>query len=122
MQTAAECYAALAAELAPARRQLELSQFIDDFRRASDEERIACTRDPVTESDALAALLAATVEALSVECDVPPPVWVRDKVSPEPYFAFGARTFELRVRLMLESPPAFKIRRVFVPENFLSRA
>jgi hypothetical protein len=33
-----------------------------------------------------------------------------------------ARSFALRLRLMLEAPPPFRARNVFVPATFLARA
>ena len=53
---------------------------------------------------------------------MPAPPWVGQIGSPEQYFPFPARGFALRLRLMLEAPPPFRTRKVFVPENFLARA
>jgi hypothetical protein len=121
MMSARECLAFAAHPPQGATFQHAVNQFMDDFRRATPEQRTRMVADPITGNGRLEALIAAVVEALSVEVGLAPPPWARTVSSPEPFFAFEARTFPLRARLMIESPPAFRIRRVFVPENYLSR-
>lgn len=102
--------------------QRAINAFVDDFRRGSHDQRREMVRDPLTASGTLEGLVAGVVSALCREANMDPPAWVGQIASPEPFFPFPADSFEMRLRLMIESPAPFRIRRVFVPENYLSRA
>lgn len=112
----------LSVELDEPLLQHRINEFVDEFRRTTAAERVAMISDGPACSGKREGLVAAIVSALCREVTLKPPPWVAHTHSPEPYFAFAARGFALRLRLMLESPPAFRIRNVFVPENYLSRA
>ncbi len=102
--------------------QREINQFVDDFRRADAVTRASMIEAPIVEPHRMAGLIAAVASALSRESEMPVPDWVGTTGSPEPFFVLPAKSFEMRLRLMIESPPPFRVRRVFVPENYLSRA
>jgi hypothetical protein len=102
--------------------QRHVNAFIDEFRRGSLEVRRAMIAEGPGRPGPMEGLVAAVVSALCREVDMPPPSWVAEMHSPVPFFAFPARGFALRLRLMLESPPPFRARNVFVPENYLDRA
>ena len=118
--TALELVQACAGE--PPHYQLHINDFIDEFRKASTDQRARMVAEGPAHSGRIEGLVAAVVSALCREVATPAPNWVQHIHSPEPFFVLPARGFALRVRLMLESPPPFRCRNVFVPENYLARA
>ena len=93
--------------------------FVDDFRHHRDVQAI---QEPFQPGDpAMDAILASTAESLCRELSLPSPDWI-EKV-PAPTKAWFVSGFDsLRAIALAESPLAFRLRKIFVLENFLSRA
>lgn len=95
-----------------------LMDFVDDFRHHRDPRMI---EEPFDLSDErMDTLLAATAEQLCGELKLAVPPWIR--VVPavrEPWFVSGMEN--LKAITLVESPLPFRLRKVFVLENFLSR-
>jgi hypothetical protein len=103
-----------------------LADFLDGFYVSPSAEALAeCP--PLLASPEFAqgsvcdAYLAATAEELARACHLPCPRWTptMDRALRRPYFASPLAS--LRAVLLLESPPAFRARNLFVSENALSR-
>src|ERR1051325_9430414 len=104
-----------------------LADFLDEFYAAPDAKALAARPimlaptfgEPGRVQDAY---LAATAEELARSAELPVPAWTADDARKlhRPWFASPLAA--LRAVLLLESPPAFRARNLFVSENALTRA
>ncbi len=99
---------------------IHLMNFVDDFRRSKDPQAIAEAFDETNDAK-MDALAASTAEALCDEIGIEPPAWL-SKVPgcAEPWFVGEMQ--RLKAISIVESPVRFRLRKIFVLENFLSRA
>jgi hypothetical protein len=98
--------------------KVALMDFVDDFRRNRDPAAVA---EPFTLDDERRdAVLAGVIESLCDEMDLSIPSWL-EKVPPcsKPYFV--SELENLKAISIVETPVRFRIRKVFVLENFLER-
>ena len=97
---------------------VHLMDFVDDFRYY---RRPAAIAQPFALTDPkMDALLAATAEYLCAELGIEPPQWLSEvPASPEPWFVSGLEN--LKAITLVETPVWFRMRKIFVLENFLSR-
>ena len=102
----------------PKHWRIYLMDFVDDFRRHKDRRAVV---EPFTLMEGkMDALLASTAESLCDELGMEAPEWLsRVPACREPYFVSGFEN--LKAISIVESPLRFRIRKIFVLENFLSR-
>ena len=98
--------------------KLYFYDFVDEFRRNKDLQMID---EPFELTDEkIDALLASTIEKLCDELKIEIPVWIRKVPScKEPFFVSGVEN--LKAILIVKSLLRFKVRNIFVSENFLVR-
>lgn len=98
--------------------KIALMDFVDDFRRHKDPEAL---REPFEQGDEkMDAVLASVAESICDELKLPVPEWLgKVPACSDPYFVSGIEN--LKATAIVESPLRFRIRKVFVLENFLYR-
>lgn len=106
------------ARLDPTNWSVYLMDFVDDFRYHKNP---AAIEEPIPTGNAqLDALLASTAEYLCDELGLRIPDWLASvPASPMPWFVSGIES--LKAIALAESPLRFRIRKIFVLANFLSR-
>lgn len=116
MITAHETSQSLRAD--PTNWRVAVMDFVDDFRVHRDAAAIS--QAPVTVDARLDAMLAAVTEILCREVGMEAPGWARHTPAcPKPWFVSGMES--LKAIALAESPLPFRIRQIFVLENFLTR-
>lgn len=98
--------------------KVALMDLVDEFRHSKDPAMIA---EPFELGDEEKdAVLASTIETLCDEMNIPVPEWLANvPACREPHFLSRAET--LKAFSILESPVRFRLRKIFVLDNFLSR-
>jgi hypothetical protein len=97
---------------------VHLMDVVDDFRYSKDPKAIAEPFEPSNER--WDALLASTAHYLCDEVGIEVPAWIlRIPACKDPWFVSGMES--LKAIALVESPLQFRIRKVFVMENFLDR-
>jgi hypothetical protein len=97
---------------------VHLMNFVDDFRYYKDVSALAEPFAPTERK--MDALLASTAESLCDELELEPPAWLAEIPECEqPYFV--GELENLKAISIVESPLRFRIRKIFVLENFLFR-
>lgn len=98
---------------------IHLMNFVDNFRYHKD---LSAVSEPFEMNDVrMDALLASTTETLCDELSLEPPAWLgRIPACEEPWFVGDLQ--RLKAISIVESPLRFRMRKIFVLENFLSRA
>ena len=95
-----------------------MMNFVDDFRYFRDTRAIDRPFQPGDRN--MDALVAASVEALCDELGLEVPSWLEQvPACDEPWFVSGLE--RLKAIAIVQSPVRFRIRKIFVLENFLSR-
>jgi hypothetical protein len=103
-----------------------LRDFLDRFRETPSSDLIA--KEPkllepqLNDGGRADAFLASTAAYLAHQHHLPVPSWAsgNSRALEKPWFA--AKTHNLRMILLQESPAAFRVRNLFVSANALSRA
>lgn len=98
--------------------KIALMDFVDSFRLHRDPDAIAKPFELGDEDKD--AVLAGAIETLCDEMSIPIPAWLADvPVCRDPVFLSGFES--MKAFSLAESPPHFRVRKVFVSENFLHR-
>lgn len=95
-----------------------LMSFVDEFRRTRELSLIAVPF--ANDGSRMSAILAATAEQLCFETKLVTPLWIQQiKACDKPWFVSGMES--LKAIALVESPLPFRLRKIFVLENFLTR-
>jgi hypothetical protein len=98
--------------------KVSLFDFVDDFRSRPTAAAIAEPFSP--DDETRDATLAGVIETLCDELGLTVPEWVSNiPACREPFFVSGSEV--LKASAIVQSPVRFRLRKVFVMENFLHR-